>query len=179
LILLGLVFNTTPIELRYLSFATPFLGLLVAGAFASLPPRTAWALGTAFACLQVLALAGLLTRPETMQPARGTAAAAAALAGSRGLVLLSRGNDGVGVIGPFVAESPHWLHVLLIGRKTPTRSIVSAASAYPRVVLALIEADADSRAVLPAMHAAFADPCWRPAGAGFNVIAFDRVCPPD
>jgi hypothetical protein len=114
-----------------------------------------------------------------MQPARGTASAAAALAGSRGLVLLPRGNDGVGVVGPFVAESPDWLHVLLVGREIPTRSAVSAASAYPRVVLALIGADADSRAVLPAMRAAFADSCWRSAGTGFNVIAFDRIYPPD
>jgi len=31
---------------------------------------------------------------------------------------------------------------------------------------------------LPAMRAAFADPCWHPAGAGFNVIAFDRTPSP-
>jgi len=179
LILLGLVFDNTPIELRYLSFATPFLGLLVAGALASLPRRVAWAFGAGLACLQVLALAGLLVRPETMQPARGTAAAAAALAGRRGLVLLPRGNDGVGVVGPFLAESPDWLQVLLVGRETPISRIVSTATAYPRVVLALVGADADSRAVLPAMRAAFADACWRPAGAGFDVVAFDRICPPD
>jgi Dolichyl-phosphate-mannose-protein mannosyltransferase len=177
LILLGLVFDTTPIELRYLSFATPLVGLLIAGALASLPPRAAWAIGGGLACLQVLALLGLLTRPETMQPARGTAAAAAALAGSRGLVLLPRGNDGVGVVGPFLAESPDWLHVVLVGRETPVRQIVAAASMYPRIVLALVGADADSRAVLPAMRAAFADRCWHPAGVGFNTVAFDRICP--
>ena len=37
LLLLGLAFNNTPIELRYLAFATPFVGLLLAGTFASLP----------------------------------------------------------------------------------------------------------------------------------------------
>ena len=179
LILLGLVFDTTPIEVRYLSFATPFVGLLVAAMLASLPCRAAWAVGAGLACLQVLALVGLLARPETMQPARSTAAAAAALAGPSGLVLLPRGNDGVGVVGPFLAESPDWLHVLLVGSETSVRRIVAAASAYPRVVLALVGADADSRAVLPTMRAAFADPCWRPAGAGFNAVAFDRICPPD
>ena len=177
LVMLGLVFDTTPIELRYLSFATPFVGLLFAGMLGSLPRRAAWAVGGGLACLQVLAVAGLLTRSETMQPARSTAAAAAALAGSRGLVLLPRGNDGVGVVGPFLAESPDWLHVVLVRRGTPVRQIVATASAYPRVVLALLGVDADSRAVMPAMRAAFADACWHPAGAGFNSVAFERVCP--
>ena len=36
LLLLGLAFDNTPIELRYLAFATPFIGLLLA---AALPPR--------------------------------------------------------------------------------------------------------------------------------------------
>ena len=26
------------------------------------------------------------------------------------------------------------------------------------------------------MRLAFADPCWRAAGEGFNVLAFDRIC---
>jgi 4-amino-4-deoxy-L-arabinose transferase-like glycosyltransferase len=176
LILLGLAFDTTPIELRYLSFATPFIGLLSAGAVATLSHRTGWAVGVALASLQALALAGLLTRPETMQPARATAASAAAMAGADGLVLLPRGNDGVGVVGPFLAESPDWLRVLLVEPLASPRRILAFATAYPRVVLALIDVDADSRAALPAMRAAFANPCWRTAGSGFNVIAFDRVC---
>ena len=178
LVLLGLAFDTTPIELRYLSFATPFIGLLLAGALATLSHRTGWAFGVALASLQALALAGLLTRPETMQPSRATAAAAAALAGRDGLVLLPRGNDGVGVVGPFLAESPDWLRVLPVGPLASPRRIVALATAYPRVVLALIDVDADSRATLPAMRAAFANPCWRPAGSGFNVIAFGRICVP-
>ncbi len=128
---------------------------------------------------QALALVGLLTRPETMQPARATAATAAALAGPHGLVLLPRGNDGVGVVGPFLAEAPDWLRVLVVGRDTRPRQIVATASAYPRVVVALIGADDESRAVLLAMRAAFTDPCWRRAGAGFDVVAFDRICTPD
>jgi hypothetical protein len=45
LLLLDVIFNSTPIELRYLAFATPFPGLLLAGALASLPHRgaSAWA----------------------------------------------------------------------------------------------------------------------------------------
>jgi hypothetical protein len=26
------------------------------------------------------------------------------------------------------------------------------------------------------MRQAFTDPCWRMAGEGFNVLAFDRIC---
>jgi hypothetical protein len=179
LILLGIVFDTTPIELRYLAFATPFVALLAAGALASLPRRARWGLGFGLEGVQALALAGLLIRPETMQPARAAATAAAALAGPRGLVLLPRGNDGVGVVGPFLGEAPDWLDVWLVGRDTPPQGIVATASRYPRVALALIGVDADSRAVLPAMRAAFADPCWRQDGAKAHVIAFERVCTRD
>ena len=33
-----------------------------------------------------------------------------------------------------------------------------------------------SRATLPAMRLAFDGPCWRAAGDGFNVLAYDRIC---
>jgi hypothetical protein len=176
LIVLGLVFNSTPIELRYLAFSTPFIGLLLAGALASVPRRAGLALGALVACTQALALLGLLTRPETMQPARATAAAAAALAGRGGLVLLPRGNDGVGVVGPFLAESPDWLRVLIVRQEMTPHGLATMAKVYPRVVLALIGVDDKSRAVLPVMRAAFANSCWRQAGSGVNVVAFDRIC---
>ena len=179
LILLGLVFDTTPIELRYLAFATPFVGLLVAGALDSLPGRLGWSLGGGLTGLQALALAGLLMRPETMQPARATAAAAATLAGPLALVVLPRGNDGVGVPGPFVAEAPDGMRVLLVGRDASLDRIAALAAGFPRVVLAQEGPDADSRAVLPLMRAAFAGPCWHPAGVGFNVVAFQRSCEGD
>ena len=50
LLVLGLVFNATPIELRYLALATPFAGLLLAGALGSLPRR--WCLGLGGAVLR-------------------------------------------------------------------------------------------------------------------------------
>ncbi len=176
LILLGLVFDTTPIELRYLSFSVPFLSLLSAGALGTLP-RWPGRAGTAVLLgVQALAIAGLLSRGETMQPARATARAAGDLVGPHGLVLLSRGNDGVGVVGPFLAESPSWLPVLLIGRGASVDQIAVAIGSVPRVVLALEEPDADSRAEVQEMRAAFANPCWRPVAEGFNVVAYDRLC---
>ena len=80
LLLLGMVFDNTPIELRYLSFATPFLALLVAGAVQDLGAKRL-VLGAVFA-VQAASIAGLILRPETMQPARATAVAATASGGA-------------------------------------------------------------------------------------------------
>jgi uncharacterized membrane protein len=168
LLLLGLVFNNTPIELRYLAFATPFIGLLLA---AALPRR----LRAVVLTVQVAALVGLMTRPETMQPARATARAAAALEGD-GVVLVPHGNDGVGIVGAFAAESPPALRLLVIPADATPDEIEQRASGYRRVVLALLDQDTSSRASLPAMYQAFADQCWREAGRGFKVLAFERTC---
>ncbi len=168
LLLLGVVFDNSPIELRYLAFATPFVGLLIA---ASLPLYARYVI----LAIQAIALIGLMTRPETMQPARATADATASLAHD-GVVLLPHGNDGVGIVGAFAVESPPTLRLLVIGQEEAPAEIRARAARYPRVVLALLGQDAASRATLPNMRQAFADPCWRAAGAAFNVLAFDRVC---
>ena len=70
LLLLGFAFDNAPIELRYLAFATPYIGLLLAAAL----PRH---IRHAVLAIQAIALLGLMTRAETMQPARATAIAAA------------------------------------------------------------------------------------------------------
>lgn len=145
LLLLGAAFDNTPIELRYLSFAMPFAALLLAGAIGSL--RWGRALATGVLAIQALAIAGLIVRPETMQPARAVARASASLAGDTGVVLLPRGNDGVGVVGPVLAELPDETRVLLISPGwrpgLPRR----------RVVLAMIGEDEESRATLAAVEA--------------------------
>jgi uncharacterized membrane protein len=169
LLVLGLVFDNTPIELRYLAFATPFLGLLLA---AALP---CWLRHVVLA-VQAVALAGLMTRPETMQPARATAAAAAALAGN-GVVLLPRGNDGVGIIGAFATEAPAAMRLLVIDRDASPEAIRERTAGFSRVLLALLGQDEASRSTVPLLRRAFADRCWRNAGAGFNVLAFERICP--
>jgi 4-amino-4-deoxy-L-arabinose transferase-like glycosyltransferase len=171
LLLLGAAFNNTPIELRYLAFATPFAGLLLAGAFASLP-RPACGLMLA---IQALSIIGLMTRPETMQPARATAAAAAALVAD-GVVLVPRGNDGVGIVGAFAIEAPPSMRLLVVARDQSAEQIRARSAGFSRAVVALLGQDANSRAALPVMRRAFADPCWRAAGEGFHVLAFDRIC---
>ncbi|HTB43046.1 MAG TPA: glycosyltransferase family 39 protein [Acetobacteraceae bacterium] len=178
LLVLGLVFHNTPIELRYLAFSTPFAALLLAGALASLPRLPRRAAIALLLTLQAAALAGLMTRPETMQPARATAAAVAHIA-QGGLVLLPRGNDGVGIVGAFAIESPPTQRLLVIDPdETPGEILVRIGEAR-RVVLALLAQDDASRATLPAMRAAVSGPCWRRIADGFNVAAFDRICEGD
>jgi len=120
-----------------------------------------------------------MTRPETMQPARATAAAAARL-GAGGpmdsIVLLPRGNDGVGVVGAFAIESPPSQRLLVVDQGEPREEILARIGNTRRVVLALLAQDDASRATLPAMRAAVAGPCWRRIAGGFNVVAFDRIC---
>jgi hypothetical protein len=111
-----------------------------------------------------------------MQPAQATAAAAAALANG-GVVLLPRGNDGVGVVGAFVNAAPDRLRLSIAEQTDTTQQIDAHVSGADRVVLALIGVDATSRATSAMLRADFStDPCWREAGIGFNVLAFDRVC---
>ena len=167
LLLLGFVFDNTPIELRYLAFATPFIGLLLA----TLPRGVC---GVVLA-IQAASIVGLMTRPETMQPARATAVAAVALVGD-GVVLVPRGNDGVGIVGAFAIEAPRELQMLVVGRDLSPAQIRARVSRYPRVVLALLGQDADSRAALPAMREAFAGPCWRAMGEVDGTLAFARIC---
>jgi hypothetical protein len=73
LLALGLLSGRAPIELRYLVFGLPAIALLMAGATARRRALLWFTLG-----VQAAAIAGLMLRPETMQP-QGAAAAAARL----------------------------------------------------------------------------------------------------
>jgi 4-amino-4-deoxy-L-arabinose transferase-like glycosyltransferase len=180
LMLLGLAFDNTPIELRYLSFAVPFAALLLAGSLATLPRRLATGVGGLVLLIQAASLAGLFLRAETMQPARATAEAAAAAAWPKGVVLLPHGNDGVGIVAAFASEAPDWLPMLVVGRDEPASRTRIRAGAYRRVVLALLGQDEESRATVKSLQVAFAhQPCWRWAASGFNVVAYDRICGED
>jgi hypothetical protein len=102
---LGLIFGNTPIEIRYLAFATPFLALLLA------PSLPRWLLGLMLA-VQGTAIAGLALAPSTMQPQAAAARAAASYPGA--VVLVPFGNDGVGIPGPFIASGPDGMRILLV-----------------------------------------------------------------
>jgi hypothetical protein len=143
LLALGLIFDNTPIELRYLAFATPYAALLLAGALADRRWPTA-----AVLTLQAAAIAGLLLRPE--------------------------GNDGVGLVGAFIASAPGNLRLMLAGRDTQAAALHGVA---PRLAVALLDRDADSHATLTGLLAGFADdPCWRALPGGFNLIVFQSTC---
>ena len=175
LLALGVAFHTTPVELRYLASATPFAALLLAGALASLPCRTRNAILAVVLIVQAAAIVGLSTRPETMQPARATAAAAAGLV-EDGVVLVPRGNDGVGIVGAFAIESPPSLRLMVVDRDESPEQILRRVGPAHRVVLALMAQDDASRATLPVLLATFAPPCWRQVADGFNVRAYDSAC---
>lgn len=169
LLLLGLIFDNTPIEVRYLAFGTPFCALLIAGA-ATRPFLVA--LGT----VQAFSIAGLLFHPANMQPARATASAAAAFASPDALVLLPYGNDGVGVVGPFLGEVPADLRILVVRSRTTPQDLLAVTTAAHRIIIALLAPDAASRATLPVTRAAFAQPCWRPVRSPANILVVERGC---
>jgi hypothetical protein len=167
LLLLGFIFDNTPIEVRYLSFSTPFIGLLLAGALE-------WRGAAVMLTVQAAAIAGLMLAPQTMQPARATAHAAAALARDA-IVLLPRGNDGVGVVGGFAIESPPALPLMLVHADDTPAHIRARVASWRRVVLALLEQDASSRAASEAMRHALLPPFWRVVARDLNVELYERV----
>jgi hypothetical protein len=171
LLLLGVVFDNTPIELRYLSFSAPFAGLLLAWGYGRCRVRILLA---AVLLTQCAAITGLLLAPQTMQPARMTAGSAAALA-QGGVVLLPRGNDGVGIVGAFGIEAPPDLPILLVSPTEFPAELSARIAPYRRVVLALLAQDRDSAATLPIMREALAGSDWHPVAAGYNTQAFERA----
>lgn len=133
---LGLVFDNSPIEIRYLAFALPWVALAVAPAL----PRALLALWLGAGAL---ASFGLMVSPMTMQPQGRAAHLAAAWKGA--VVALPFGNDGVGVPGPFIAAAPDAMRLLLLrpGEVAP-----------PGAVRVAIRADDASRAVSAIMGCA-------------------------
>lgn len=175
LLALGFAFDNTPIELRYLAFATPFLALLAAGAIGCAPWRGPILAVTL--AIQAASLAGMMLHPATMQPPREAAREAVLFAGRDGLVLVPHGNDGVGVPAPFIVESPDWLRLRVVRTDEDPARVLEEAAAFRRIVVARVEVDADTRATVPRLLAALeGSGCWRQAGAGRLATAFDRSC---
>ncbi len=161
LLALGLVFNNTPIEIRYLAFCCPFIALILAPL-----PRPLLAL---FLAVQACGIAGLIFAPTTMQP-QGLAARQAAPFNA--LVLVPYGNDGVGIPGPFIAAAPPDMRILLLQPGWEAQ-----ITAEPRVVLSAIEADDASRAEVEGAKTWFAArPCWVPAGHAALTELFLNRC---
>ena len=172
LLLLGLVFNNTPIELRYLSFGAPFIALLIAWVCGRPRPWRRPLFG-AIGAVQLASIFGLALAPTTMQPARAAARAAAPLV-TGAVVFLPRGNDGVGIVGAFGCEAPPSLPLLVVGPADTPADIQARAQPYRRVILVLLGQDRESNASLPAMRLAFSVPGWHVIGGGSNIAAYER-----
>jgi hypothetical protein len=169
LLLLGFVFNNMPIELRYFSFGLPFIALLVA--WAARPNGGVRFLPPIILAVQCAGIAGLLLSPRTVQPYRTAAAEAARLVGD-GIVLVPRGNDGVGIVGAFAIEAPPTLLILLL---RPTDPIADRIHPYRRVVLAELPQDRDSIATIQAIRTALSAPGWRRVAIGSDAEAYERT----
>ncbi|MCB8879128.1 glycosyltransferase family 39 protein [Acidisoma cellulosilytica] len=150
LCVMGLVAGTIPVEIRYLCFAIPPFALMLAEAAVRLSRPIGLSLLAVLLTVQGSSIAGLLTRPETMQPEQAAARAAWAQAGSTGLALLPRGNDGVGIVSAFLTAAPDDLHILLVTPQTTEAELagVLTRGQWPCVTTAMIGADRDSRATL-------------------------------
>ncbi|HVE21010.1 MAG TPA: glycosyltransferase family 39 protein [Acidocella sp.] len=161
LLLLGLVFGNTPIELRYLAFSLPFLALFLAplrGRF--LAPLLA---------AQSLAVAGLMAAPATMQPQAFAARLAAQQPGA--LALVPFGNDGVGVPGPFIAAAPGRQRIEILHGPPPE------LGAEKKIVLVTPDADAASRAIASAALAMLRkNPCFVEQAATRAAALFADRC---
>ncbi len=184
LLALGLAFDNTPIELRYLSFAVPFCALLLAGALGTLPATARLALTVPLVAIQSLALAGMASRIETMQPARDTARAAQHLADDT-VILLPHGNDGVGIVGAFAREMPPATPLLLIeaGKVRARLAGLHPAGLLPaglrHVALAAMEQDDSSRLAVAEARSILAGPCWRPIAEAGNLTVHEWHCVSD
>ncbi len=149
LILMAVASDTMPIEIRYFAFALPPLALLLAASLASLPPPWRGRVMGPLLAVQAAAIAGLMTRPETMQPEGAAARAAFRTVGSSGLVLLPRGNDGVGIVGAFLTAAPDGLHVLLVDPGSKRAALDADLVDWPAVTAARIAVDRESLRTLP------------------------------
>ncbi|GAB0115064.1 hypothetical protein [Acidisoma sp. C75] len=153
LLVMGLAARSVPVELRYLAFALPPFMLLLAGALGRLPGRAGPALLALILGLQMLAIGGLMLAPATMQPEGAAARAAARAAGTTGLVLLPRGNDGVGIVSAFLTAAPPGLHILLIRPGESAARLAPLIARFPCVVAPRIAVDDASRAAQPLIRA--------------------------
>ncbi len=151
LLLMGRAAHSVPVEIRYFAFALPPFVMLLAASVASLPPAWARSVLAALLIVQAASITGLMTRAETMQPEGAAARAAFRAVGETGLVLLPRGNDGVGVVAAFLTAAPDGLHILLVEPHSRIAALGQAMRAWPRVTAAAIAADSDSLATLPVL----------------------------
>jgi hypothetical protein len=163
LLALGVLFNNTPIEIRYLAFSIPYAALLCAAAL----PR---ALLIVLLATETCAIAGLAFAPATMQPQGRAAAQAATIQNT--LILLPFGNDGVGIPGPFIAVSPDHAEIELLHPNTTLNPTA------PRLTLITLRIDAASRlTTAQALRFFSTHPCYIPQTTTSLTATYLNRCP--
>jgi 4-amino-4-deoxy-L-arabinose transferase-like glycosyltransferase len=169
LLILGALFDNTPIEMRYLWLGLPYVALLLAAALLDRPVTR-----TVLLAVQVAAIIGLALAPQTMQPAMRTARDAAHLAARDSIVLVPFGNDGVGIPGPFIAAAPPTMRLMVVRRATPDLLVTLAG--YRQVIVADLMVDQASRGLVPSLQALFQTACWRLERSPAAITIFDNTC---
>ncbi|MFC7542693.1 hypothetical protein ACFQU2_28935 [Siccirubricoccus deserti] len=109
LLVLGALFGTVPVELRYLVLGAPFFAVLGAATvqawYREAPRAAAWGLGLVLA-VQAAGTLGMVLHPATQQPFRAAVAALAPALRPPTLLLVPFGQDGVGIVGSLLRELP-------------------------------------------------------------------------
>jgi hypothetical protein len=183
LLALGATFGSTPIEVRYLAFALPFAGALIAGAvagWARAAPRAARSCFGMVLAAQAAGTAGMVLHPATRQPYRDALAHLAPLLGPGAVLLVPFGNDGVGVVGSVLQEAPRGQPVLLL-RDANAEAAPQGAQGFQRaLVMGIADRDGIGQA-RRAVRALRSDPAWKDRGSawrdarrGFTVELFER-----
>lgn len=164
LLLLGAMAGNTPVELRYLAFAAPFAALLLAGAAGAVAlrhPRAALAGFALLLAVQGAGIAGMALHPATRQAYRDAIATLSPALGPETLLLVPRGNDGVGIVVATLREAPSDQPMLLLRDGV---ALPSSLTAYRRLVVLGITDRDGVRQAEAALAALRADPAWRDAG---------------
>lgn len=167
LLLLGALAGNTPVELRYLAFAAPFGALLLAGAAGALArrhPRAALAGLGLLLVVQGAGITGMALHPATRQAYRDALAALAPALGPDSLLLVPRGNDGVGIVVATLREAPPDQSILLLRGLQPA-PLKADLARYRRLVLLGITDRDGARQVQAALETLRADPAWREAAS--------------
>ncbi len=196
LLCLGMMFNNTPIELRYLCFGIPFIALLIAWACGQ---GRGWARtlsGYVIGVVQCIAIVthGDRIRDDAARPG-GAARAAAHRGGADAAADNSAAREGAYEATPpprtrwrwcrsattasassalFGSEAPAALPVLVIRATDPAATLADRVAGYRCVILVLLGQDRDSTATLPIMHEGFTRPGWRRITAGSYIEVYQR-----
>ena len=172
LIFLGVIFDNTPIEVRYLCFFCPFFSVLIAFAikhsnYPIIPTGI-------FLFLQAIGIGGLLIMPQTMQPIGAAVRLAVRLATSHTVVLVPFGNDGVGVAGAFVNSAPPNMKLLVVNSRNSLVQLHAALLGVNDLILVRLATDQQSKIQIEQTEKLLSDLHWKATSSAPLALVFHR-----